>query len=318
MARADEVDRDDYDRATDAGELVIAPSLRAAIHALAPDDFATYGRALLSENEHELAEQLGQQMQRVLAATGIRASDALEEVAQATEAALSDGRALTKDELHDELRGRVRGALMPWCQRCGSHHVAPMLWRFAGLRAGMRCDSRRRFLLGDPGAPPAAVAIVRRFLHHYGPATSAGLAAWGGLASGQARRLWEALQEELVEVRVDGRRLWVLAEDRDELDSPPTASGVRLLPARDPYLQQPQRDALVPDADLRKRLFRPTSPPGALLQDGRLAGLWRAAQGRRTRLEVERIDWIDRDALEDEAARVARARGTEAAAVEVS
>jgi hypothetical protein len=36
-----------YERAFDSGELVVGPSLRAAVHALAPSDFALYGAALL-------------------------------------------------------------------------------------------------------------------------------------------------------------------------------------------------------------------------------------------------------------------------------
>ena len=315
-ARSDRVSREAYDRATDSGELVIAPSLRAAIHALAPADFALYGRALIAEDDDELGEQLGPELQRQLSAARIAPREALQEVADATEAALAGGRALTKDELHEQLRRRVRGALLPWCRGCGSHHVAPMLWRFAGVRAGMRCDSRRRFLLGDPGSPPAPAEAARRFLRFYGPATAKDLGAWAGLARAHGRRLWGALEAELAEVRVDGGRRWLLHEDEPELRSPPQARGVRLLPPRDPYLQQPDRATLAPDPDLRKRVFRPIANPGAVLQDGRLAGLWRVrARGRRAEMEVEELERIDRDGLEAEAARVARLRGAEAADV---
>lgn len=185
-----------------------------------------------------------------------------------------------------------------------------MLWRYACVRAGVRCDSERRFLLDEPGAPPSPAQAARRFLRFYGPATAKDFAAWAGLARTHARRLWEEIEGELAEVRLDGRRTFLLAEDEDALASPLPAHGVRLLPPGDPYLKQLDRATLAPDPDLRKRLFRGVGGPGAVLQDGHLAGLWRArAKGRRTEVEVEQLRSIRRGELEEEAARVAEARG---------
>ena len=97
---------------------------------------------------------------------------------------------------------------------------------------------------------------------------------------------------------------------RGELDSPPKAEGVRLIPPGDPYLQGPNRALLAPDAELRKRLFRPLASPGAVLRDGRLAGLWRAkAKGRKAEITVEKLERIARAALEEEVQRVADLRG---------
>lgn len=315
-ARCETLTRKAYDRATDSGELVIGPSLRAAIHTLAPADFALYGRALIAKDDDELGEQLGPSLQRQLRGERIAPGEALEEVAEATEAALAGGGTLTKNELHEELRSRVRGQLLPWCRGCGSHHVAPMLWRFAGVQAGMRCDSERRFLLGEPDEPPDPAEAARRFLRFYGPATARDFAAWAGLAKGHARRLWGRIEQELAEHQLDGRRTWLLLEDEPELLSPPQARGVRLLPPRDPYVQQPDRATLAPDPALRKRVFRPVANPGAVLQDGRLVGLWRVRTRRkRSEVEVEELEGIDREELEAEAARVAEVRGAEAAVV---
>src|SRR5688500_18241722 len=155
-ARGEDLSREAYDHAVDGGDLVVAHIVRGAIHALAPGDLALYGRALLSSEDDELVVQLGQQVQRLAAEHGFRATAALDEVADATKAALRGGRALSKDELHHELRGRVGAALMPWCKSCKSHHVAPMLWRYASVKAGARLDSRRRYLLGKPGRSPTA------------------------------------------------------------------------------------------------------------------------------------------------------------------
>ncbi|MEY2443420.1 MAG: hypothetical protein QOJ46_2846, partial [bacterium] len=132
-ARLEGLTRERYDEAVDAGDLVVAHVVRGAIHALAPDDLALYGRALISNDDDELGQQLGRQVQRLAADKGFAPTDALDEVAEATKDALSGGRALSKNELHDELRERVGGDLMPWCKGCESHHVAPMLWRYGGV-----------------------------------------------------------------------------------------------------------------------------------------------------------------------------------------
>ena len=140
-ARAEGVSREAYDSAADAGELVVAHIVRGAIHALAPADHALYGPALIARDDDELGAQLGRQVQRLAAEKGFAPTEALEEVAGATKAALANGRTLDKNELHEELRARVSADLMPWCKGCGSHHVAPMLWRYATVKAGVRLDS---------------------------------------------------------------------------------------------------------------------------------------------------------------------------------
>ncbi len=310
-ARMDGLTREGYDAAVDdGGELVVAHIVRGAIHALAREDLARYGRALISGVDAELGPQLGQQVRRLAAEHGFAPTDALEEVAAATKDALKGGRTLSKTELHEALRERVRADLMPWCKGCQSHHVAPMLWRYATVQAGVRLDSERRYVQGRPGRTPKATDAVRRFLHFYGPAKSGEFAEWGGLARPHAERLWSEVEGELEEVAVGKRTAWALADDAGALASPPAATGVRLIPPGDPYLQKPNRPLLAPDGDLRKRLFRPVASPGAVLNDGRLVGLWRVkAKGRRTEVTVERWGRVARADVEAEAQRIADLRG---------
>jgi len=314
-ARARDVRRDAFERAIDDGALVLAPTLRAALHVTGPDEWGSVGRALVADDEVELIAQLGGAAQRHLDQVGVPAREAVAEVAAATEAALAGGRALSKGDLHEELRHRVRAELLPWCQGCGSHHVSPMVWRYGGVQAGMRMDSSRRFRCdGAPAGEPARA--VRRFLQHYGPSTPKDFAAWAGLAIAHARRLWDGVEAELAPVDLDGRRTWLLVSDEPDLGSPPVARGVRLLPARDAYIQQPDRATLVPDKALSKRLFRPMGDPGAVLVDGRLAGLWRGRmRGRRLAIEVESLERIPRTAFEEEAQRVAEVRQSAPAVV---
>jgi hypothetical protein len=309
-ARADGVSREAYDAAVDTGDLVVAHIVRGAIHALAPGDLGRYGRALIARDDGELGSQLGRQVKRLAAEKGFAPTAALEEVATATEDALGDGRRLDKDELHEALRARVGADLMPWCRGCRSHHVAPMLWRYATVKAGVRLDAGRRYTLARPGRTPPGSGAVRRFLGFYGPAAPGDLAEWAGLAKPHARRLWDEVAGDLAEVPIGKGKAWLLRDDMGALESPPAAEGIRLLPPGDPYLQKPNRPLLAPDEQLRKRLFRPVASPGAVLKDGRLAGLWRArAKGAKVELTVEKLGRIARGDLEEEARRVAELRG---------
>ena len=315
-ARSEGVSRDAYDRAVDAGDLVVAHVIRGAIHALAPGDLALYGRALLARDEEELGVPLGRQVQRLAAEKGFAPSEALGEVAKATQDALANGRVLDKNGLHEELRRRVRADFMPWCRSCQSHHVAPMLWRYATVKAGVRLDSERRYTMAKPGRTPAASEAVRRFLGFYGPATPGDFAEWAGLARPHAQRLWNEAAGDLAELPIGKSKAWLRSDDLGALDSPPTADGIRLIPPGDPYLQKPNRPLLAPDPELRKRLFRPVASPGAILKDGRLAGLWRAkAKGRKAEITIEKLGRLARRDLEEEAQRVAELRGAAEAVV---
>ena len=315
-ARTESVSRESYRRATDSGDLVVAHALRGAIHAVDPADWGLHGRALIAADDDELGAQLGRQVQLLCAERGLAAGAALAAVTSATTDALSDGRRLDRNQLHEHLRGRLPGDLLPWCRGCESHHVAPMLWRYATIAAGARLDSERRYVAGALVASAPAVDIVRRFLGFYGPGKPGELAQWAGLAGAHARRLWDAAAAELVEVRVGRSRGWVLREDVGALESPPAARGIRLLPPGDPYLQPANRPLLAPDPELRRRLFRPVASPGAVLSDGRLAGLWRARlKGARTEVTVEALSPLSAAGLDDEAQRVAALRGAAEAVI---
>jgi len=309
-ARCDGVSREGYDEAVETGELALAHTLRGAIHAQAPRDLGLYGRALIASRDEELGPQLGQQVQQLGKSKGFSPGDALAEVTDATKQALGGGRRLSKNELHEELRARVSPDLMPWCKGCESYHVAPMLWRYATVKAGARLDHERHYLEGRPGRAQAGPEAVRRFLGFYGPATAGDFADWAGLAKPHAKLLWQDAEDELTEVAVEGRKGWALTADSEALESPPSAEGVRLIPPGDPFLQKPNRPLLTPDQELRKRLFRPVASPGAVLRDGRLAGLWKVkAKGRKTEVTVEKLGRVARPALEAEAQRVADLRG---------
>lgn len=312
-ARADGVTRDAYDDAIDGGaDLVAAHIVRGAIHALAPGDLRLLGRALISDDDDELGRQLGRQVQKLAEEREFRPTEALAEVAEATRAALQGGRALSKNELHDEYRERVSEDLMPWCKGCKSNHVAPMLWRYGVVQAGARLDFERRYLLAKRGKTPPAADAVRLFLRFYAPATPGDFAEWAGVAKPHAERLWAEVEGELTEVQAGRRKAWAPAADLGELESPPSAEGVVMIPPGDPYLQRINRPLIAPGDELRKRLFRPVASPGVVLRDGRLAGLWRAkAKGKKVEITVEKLGRLARGDVAAEAERLAELRGAD-------
>ena len=237
-ARYPDLSRDEYEEAVDAGEeIAVAHIIRGAIHALRTVDLGLFGRALISTDDDELATQLGQQFKRWAVEHDFAPIDALEQVAEATREALSD-RALDKNGLHEELRGRVDAELMPWCRGCESYHVAPKLWRYATVSAGARLDSERRYALAEFGPQSSPGDAVRRFLRLYGPSTPACFAEWAGLAKSHGKRLWEEASGEMAEAVLEGRKMWLIRDDISALESPPQAEGTRMIPPGDPYLQR--------------------------------------------------------------------------------
>ncbi|EOM77032.1 hypothetical protein Rrhod_1652 [Rhodococcus rhodnii LMG 5362] len=79
----------------------------------------------------------------------------------------------------------------------------------------------------------ARAELLRRYLHCCGPSTRAGFAAWIGIRAGDVEPWWSAVADEMTEVEYDGAA-WILADDAEELRSPPAPRGVRLLPPATP------------------------------------------------------------------------------------
>jgi hypothetical protein len=176
--------------------------------------------------------------------------------------------------------------------------------------AGVRLDSQRRYRSGRPKRAPEASEAVRRYLRFYGPGTATDFGEWAGLAKphgppavgrgrGRARR-GQGGQESGVDPR-RGRGGARVAPGGVRHPPPPAGRSVSA---------EAHRPLLAREAELRKRLFRPVASPGAVLRDGRLAGLWRAkAKGKKTEITVEKLARLARGDVEEEAQRVARVRG---------
>jgi hypothetical protein len=149
-------------------------------------------------------------------------------------------------------------------------------------------------IVWDPPAD-AAEQLVRRYLAGYGPSTPAHFAEWAGIGTSHAKRLW--------------------VDDWEPPADPPQAEGVRLLATSDPLLLSRDRETVVPDPAMRKKVWTAVGGAGVVLVDGRAAALWRARkQGKRLEVTVE--GKAPRRALRAEAERLAPHRGC--TAVEIS
>lgn len=178
------------------------------------------------------------------------------------------------------------------------------------LEAAARCGLQdtppgsAELALGARVEPDEARAeLVRRYLRSYGPSTARHFAEWAGISPKQADRAWKLVDRELAEVDFAGRRVWLCERDMPDLMSPPDPTGVRLLPPHDAYLNQRDRETLVPDGALRRRLWRAIGNPGVVLVDGQVAGTWRPRKrGDRLTITVESFAPLAAGAREETAA----------------
>jgi Winged helix DNA-binding domain len=160
----------------------------------------------------------------------------------------------------------------------------------------------------------ALAELARRYLAGHGPAAPEDLAAWSGLAIGQARHGFELVEGELAEVELDGRQLWAPKGVRAPRVQGPV---VRLLARFDDYLLGWKGRDLILDPRFARRIqagggwIHP-----AVVVDGRVAGTWRSRRaGGRLELTIEpfgRLPPGTRPGLEAEAADLGRFLGAEA------
>ena len=303
-------------------ELVLVPCVRGAPLAVAERDLAVFTRGLEPPDEDAARAVVGNAWKSL---DGIAAMEALDRVSDAVHDSLRDG-PLPRDDFHQALRERLPRELLWWCKGCGSHHVHPSLWRATGIRGVLAIVGRegRSAVFGLPPKAPAVedpgAELARRYLRAYGPARPKLLADWAGLASSHAAALWERAGP-LVEVDVDGKKAWALADDEVALADPPPARGARLLPNLDPLNAARDRELLVPDPAVRKRIWRVLGGPGTVLVSGEVAGLWRPAKkGKQLVVTVEPLGDLSpaaRDELAAEADRLPPFRGAESGGLRV-
>lgn len=286
--------------------LVLVHSARAALHLHRAADANVLAGALHIDDGRSLTPATAGSFAAEIERAGVGFGSALDMVARAMRDVMSDGVPRTKGELSGAVTPLVDPRLAPWCPGCEVFHVDDLLFRAATLQATLgipaggegRSASRYRQVAAaaDVARPEARATVLRRFLHAFGPASPANLAAWLGMTPAAARMWWAEAEPDLVPVQVDGRPLWAHANDVAAITSAATPRGVRLLPPYDPFTELADREFAVPDQTLRRQVWRAAGIPGVLLVDGEVAGVWRQkTSGSRLTITVTEFRTLSAD-----------------------
>ena len=215
------------------------------------------------------------------------------------------------DDTADRLHAFLDGRRMPFGQAGRGLGVQPNSLRYASPtgRVLLRWDGARQPVVWT--APPpdmdrrhARLELARRYLHVFGPATSASFARWAGIRGAEAISAFEALASMLIPTSTPIGNAWILANDEAAFRAQPgPAAPARLLPSGDVYylLWGADRDILVPDAKQRAELWTTRVWPGALLVGGQILGTWRRSAAEVSIHVWRRLSSAEREAVEGEA-----------------
>lgn len=303
--------------------LALAWTLRGAPHVHRRADLDTLARALYPLSEGDALARLHETAPGV-AKQGITALDqfatAVRELRRAVPRPTAKGAASTA------VSAALPAAMLRSCRSCGTSHIADATMRLAALPGGLELEPGtsppvlvRRTGTRAVRAPDAAAlgGLARAYLRMLGPAT---VAEFAGFVDGRRADVAQAWPDDLADVRVGSRTAHLPAEQLADLEAAPAPDVVRLLGPFDPYLQARDRALIVPDKTRHKTLWPVLGRPGVVLAGGEVAGVWRTrTSGTKLTVTVEPFGSVPRrtwSAVEDEAARVATARG--AARVEVA
>ncbi|MDF6020455.1 winged helix DNA-binding domain-containing protein [Streptomyces sp. JH34] len=264
------------DRALTDRHVVRTHLMRRTIHLVTDDD------ALAWRARHDTMLR-----QRVLATYRRElAGIDLDELAAAGRTVMADHRPRTMAELVDAVRDRWPGpprralgellvaALVPmaqlpprglWQTRSGVRNLPLTAWLGRDFTPLPKGEEGQEVHVGDD---PVGQQLVRRYLAAYGPAATADIRAWSGVAGLPAAV--RALRDELVTFRDERGRVLLDLPDAPR-PSPDTPAPVRFLPAFDnAILGYQDRSRIIDDAHLG------LSVAGllAVLVDGRVAATW--------------------------------------------
>ena len=231
-------------------------------------------------------------MIKMVTEAGVAADGArwLNRARKAVLAALADGREATSTELNDELpilQGTVRAGSGKWSAEVS---IAPRIMTILSaegrvVRAANRgpwYTSRPRWALmeswlGESWQPAEPATAHRRLVQHwlraFGPGTADDLKWWLGSTVAAVQRSLTELS--LIEVDLDGRTGYLLAEDRESLlDDHDADRWVALLPALDPTpMGWTERDWYL--GDHKPLVFDSNGNAGPTIWcDGRIVGGW--------------------------------------------
>ena len=340
-ARVEGVSAPAVDQAVDDKSLLLTWSMRGAPYYLPTRDAEVFTQGVLPVTE-EAQRHFIVGIEYSLDRLNLRLSDVVDLVTVSTHEVIH-GRRLAITDLGAEVADHVAPGLTPrqrdiWDEE-GPHAtgqpigqaVVHFCLRILALRQVVcfapRTANTLPFVLieewlGDhltATHPEASRAeLLRRYLHCYGPSTPANFAAWLGVRASEVDPWWSLLGDELVPVAFGGGA-WLLDADRDAIGSAQMPTGIRMLPARDPYLQLRDRATIV-DRAYHRDVWKTSGDPGVLLHDGEVVGTWRQRKnGTKLRMGFATFAAMEPAVTEQvaaEAERIATLRGSTSLSVE--
>jgi uncharacterized protein YcaQ len=294
----------------DTRELVKTTSMRRTLHLLPARDFAMYIAAMKAwsmAQTHSLLSRIGASARHV------------DTMITTVMDALDDG-PKTQQELIARAKAKASGGMRTWLKYAWSAMrpaIVEGLIVYGPSRGAEATFVRTdRWLPEQPviEADEARVALARRFLRAFGPATHRDFTKWSGLPTSATKRTFDALGQSLVGVSVDGEPSCVLNDDLGELASAKGNRSVRLLPSFDTFLlAHHTKDHLVPPR-FYKRVYRNQgwlSP--VVIVGGRIAAVWfLEARATAFTVDVQPFETLDakvRRGVADEAAALGKFLG---------
>jgi hypothetical protein len=309
--RLRDFDRAQLAEAIESHDVVKATWLRATLHLVTAADYACFRATLapaLGGASDAILERRGAQFNRevVLAAARTFIGEQPRTFAEIS--------AMVSELLPDEDVGAMRYTVrthLPLVQvpsPGGWSYPAQPSFTLAEPWIGRAVDSEERLR-----------ELALRYLAVFGPASSADMQTWSGLA--KLKDLFEQLRPELRVYRTDGRR------ELFDLPNAPLPGGdvpapVRFLPQFDNLvLSHSNRTRILAD-EHRSRVYLPGLRVAAtILVDGFVQGVWKIEPERKAAtLVIEPFGTLgaqDRDALADEGGRLVRFVEPEAATYDV-
>ena len=213
----------------------------------------------------------------------------LRRCAEVIAGALHGGRALTRDQLKEQLE-RAGIATPGGPDRNGQRLAYIVMWaELEGLIAsGPRLGKQFSYMLLDERAPAggpfdrdAALAeLAGRYVSSHGPATAADLANWSGLTLTDARRGIAAVRPGLLSEAVEGQTYWFV---NAPLPPPAPSPTAYLLSIYDEtIIGYKDRSAIVSAEDGARLGTMGNALQNVMVIDGRIVGTWRRTFGKDT------------------------------------
>jgi len=234
-ARVQRITREDVQRALwQERTLVKTWLMRGTLHLLPVQELPLYLKAF-----GQAVTAREQQWMRRCGMTDMEATMMVEAIAE-----VLTERPMTRHELADRVVARLGPGARPWIE-----HSWGGIIKLAALQGAicfgpdrsqevtfMRTD-RWLSMPAELSPDEARLLILRKYLHAYGPATAQDFAGWAGMAVREATFTWEQIHHELIEVMVEGKSAFLLAEDlavmSEEIEND---LSVCLLPSFDVYM----------------------------------------------------------------------------------